>query len=148
MKIDSPIKIRSLVQLFEVLPEKERIMVDVLRQIVIENLPAKCKEKISFNVPFFYGNKGICIIWPASIPRGGFKQGVLLGFWFGNKLEDKDHYLTHGTNKKVFYKIFQSVDNIEEEPIKKLLKEALRIDDLSPLTSVKSKKVAYTKRLR
>ena len=148
MKIESSIKIRSLVQLFEVLPENERIMVDVLRQIVIENLPARCKEKISFNVPFFYGNKGICIIWPASIPRGGFKQGVLLGFWFGNKLEDKDHYLTHSTNKKVFYKIFQSVDNIEEEPIKKLLKEALRIDDLSPLTSVKSKKVAYTKRLR
>ena len=141
-------KIKSLVQLYALLPENERIITDVLRQIIKENLPDYCKEKISYNVPFFYGNKGICIIWPASIPRGGFKQGVLLGFWFGNKLEDKDHYLTHGTNKKVFYKIFQSVDNIEEEPIKKLLKEALRIDDLSPLTSVKSKKVAYTKRLR
>ena len=144
MKIESSIKIRSLVQLFEVLPENERIMVDVLRQIVIENLPARCKEKISFNVPFLYGNKGICIIWPASIPRGGFKQGVLLGFWFGNKLRDKDHYLTHGTNKKVFYKIFQSVDNIEEEPITKLLKEALRIDELHQST-VKPKKVAYGK---
>ena len=144
MKIESSIKIRSLLQLFEVLPENERIMVDVLRQIVIENLPARCKEKISFNVPFFYGNKGICIIWPASIPRGGFKEGVLLGFWFGNKLRDKDHYLTHGTNKKVFYKIFQSVDNIEEEPITKLLKEALRIDELHR-SSVKPKKVAYGK---
>jgi hypothetical protein len=145
MKIESSIKIRSLVQLFEVLPENERIMVDVLRQIVIENLPARCKEKISFNVPFFYGNKGICIIWPASIPRGGFKQGVLLGFWFGNKLKDKDHYLTHGTNKKVFYKIFQSADEIDEEPIAGLLKEALRIDELHPSAYVKQKKVAHAK---
>ena len=55
-------KIRSLVQLYELLPENERIITDVLRQIVIDNLPAYCKEKISYNVPFFYGNKGICII--------------------------------------------------------------------------------------
>jgi hypothetical protein len=142
MKIESSIKIRSLVQLFEVLPENERIMVDVLRQIVIENLPARCKEKISFNVPFFYGNKGICIIWPASIPRGGFKQGVLLGFWFGNKLKDKEHYLTHGTNKKVFYKIFQSADDINEESIVRLLNEALLIDELHQPVHVKPKKRA------
>jgi hypothetical protein len=145
MKIESSIKIRSLVQLFEVLPENERIMVDVLRQIIIENLPARCKEKISFNVPFFYGNKGICIIWPASIPRGGFKQGVLLGFWFGNKLKDKDHYLIHGTNKKVFYKIFQSAEDIEEEPIASLLKEALRIDELHQPVHVKPKKRAHAR---
>jgi hypothetical protein len=145
MKIESSIKIRSLVQLFEALPENERIMVDVLRQIIIENLPARCKEKISFNVPFFYGNRGICIIWPASIPRGGFKQGVLLGFWFGNKLKDKEHYLTHGTNKKVFYKIFQSVEDIEEEPIASLLKEALLIDELHPSTYVKPKKSTHAK---
>ena len=92
-------KIKSLLQLFELLTEEERIIVDVLRQIVLENLPSYCKEKISYNVPFFYGNKGICIIWPATIPRGGVKEGVLLGFWYGNKLDDTDHYLTHGTNK-------------------------------------------------
>ncbi|MEO5942711.1 MAG: hypothetical protein ABIP30_03660 [Ferruginibacter sp.] len=55
-------KIRSVVQLFELLPVEERIITDVLRQIVIENLPAYCKEKISYNVPLFYGNKAICII--------------------------------------------------------------------------------------
>src|SRR6266550_199790 len=87
-----PIKIRSLVELFAILPEDERIIVDVLRQIVIENLPTYCKEKISYNVPFFYGNKGICIIWPSTIPRGGIKKGVLLGFWYGNKLKDANQY--------------------------------------------------------
>ena len=130
MKPGSSIKIRSLVHLFELLPEEERIIVDVLRQIIIETLPGRCKEKISYNVPFFYGNRGICIIWPASIPRGGIKEGVLLGFWYGNKLKDTDHYLTHGTNKQVFYKIYKSAEEIDEEAIVKLLNEAVQLDEL------------------
>lgn len=125
-------KITSLVQLFDRLPEGERIIVDVLRQIISENLPNYCKEKLAFNVPYFYGHKGICIIWPASIPRGGFKQGVLLGFWQGNKLKDEDHYLTHGTNKKVFYKIYKDVEEIDEPAIVKLLTEAVKTDGNSP----------------
>jgi hypothetical protein len=125
---NASIKIKSLLQLFQLLPEEERIIVDVLRQIIQENLPAYCKEKISYNVPFFYGNKGICIIWPSTIPRGGIKEGVLLGFWYGNKLNDADHYLTHGTNKQIFYKIYKSAEEIDEAAIVKLLKEAVRID--------------------
>jgi Domain of unknown function (DU1801) len=120
--------ITSLVQLFDRLPESERIIVDVLRQIIRENLPAYCKEKLAFSVPYFYGNKGICIIWPASIPRGGIKQGVLLGFWRGNELHDEDGYLTRGTNKKVFYKIYRDVEEINEQAIVKLLKEAIAVD--------------------
>ena len=124
------IKIRSVLHLFEVLPEEERIIVDVLRQIILENLPIGCKEKISYNVPFFYGKKGICIVWPASIPQGGIKQGVLLGFWYGNKLNDADNYLTHGTNKQIFYKIYRSAEEIDENAIVKLLKEAVKIDSI------------------
>ncbi len=126
----SPTRIRTLVELFDRLPENERIIVDVLRQIIIENLPPACKEKMAYNVPFFYGKKGICIVWPASIPRGGIKEGVLLGFWQGYKLKDTDHYLTHGSNKKVFYKIFREVEEINVEAIIKLLKEAARVDKL------------------
>ena len=124
-------KIRNLVELFTILPEDERIIVDVLRQIIIETLPDYCKEKISYNVPFFYGNKGICIIWPSTVPRGGIKQGVLLGFWYGNKLNDHDRFLTHGTNKQIFYKIFKTPEEIDEAAIVKLLKEAVRIDGLA-----------------
>ncbi len=124
----SLIKINSLLQLYEILPEEERIITDVLRQVIIENLPATCKEKISYGVPFFYGNKGICIIWPSTIPRGGIKRGVLLGFWYGNRLDDQDNYLIHGTNKQIFYKIFYSVDDINENAIVKLLKVAVKLD--------------------
>ena len=137
MNKSKPIKIRSLLQLFEALNENERIIVDVLRQIIIENLPPYCKEKISYNVPYFFGNKGICIVWPASIPRGGIKEGVLLGFWYGNKLKDSDHYLTHGSNKQIFYKIFYSPDEINEQAIKKLLKEAVKIDGLATKSRLK-----------
>ena len=129
MKSDGFPKINSLLQLFELLPEDERIIVDVLRQIILENLPPSVKEKFAFNVPYFYGKRGICIIWPATIPRGGIKQGVLLGFWQGNKMGDEDNYLTHGTNKKVFYKIYKRVEEIDEAAIVKLLKEAVRIDN-------------------
>jgi hypothetical protein len=130
MTFSHTIKIKSLLQLFELLPENERIIVDVLRQIIIENLPAACREKISFNVPYFYGNRGICIIWPSSIPRGGIKKGVLLGFWYGNKLKDIDDYLIHGTNKQIFYKIYHQPEEINEPAIVKLLKEAIQVDEL------------------
>ena len=121
-------KIKNLVELFSILPENERIIVDVLRQIILEMIPSYCKEKISYNVPFFYGNKGICIIWPSTVPKGGIKKGVLLGFWYGNKLKDNDHFLTHGTNKQIFYKIYLTPDEIDDRPIKKLLREAIKLD--------------------
>ena len=123
-----PVKICSLVQLYEILPEHERLMVDVLRQIVRENLPTTCKEKIAYNGPFFHGRKGICIIWPATVPRGGIKEGVLFGFWYGCKLKDVDRYLTHGTNKQVFYKIYRTAEEINESALVKLLREAIRMD--------------------
>jgi hypothetical protein len=124
-------KIKSILQLYDALPEHERIIVDVLRAIVTEQLPAYCKEKISYQVPFFYGHKGICIIWPSAVPRGGIKKGVLLGFWYGNKLADADNYLTHGTNKQIFYKIYNDVEEIDEKSVVKLLKEAVKLDEES-----------------
>ena len=127
----SAMKINSLVELYAILPEGEKLIVDVLRQLIRETLPDYCREKISYNVPFFYGNKGICIVWPATVPRGGIKKGVLLGFWYGNRLNDPDHYLSRGTNKQIFYKIFDSVEEIDDRPIKRLLNEALKLDRTS-----------------
>jgi len=121
-------KIRSLSQLYDLLPEEELLIVDVLRQLIISTLPSNCKEKISYSVPYFHGNKGICIVWPATIPRGGIKSGVLLGFWYGNKLKDEDRYLTHGTNKQIFYKIYHSVEEIDVDAVAKLLEEAVELD--------------------
>jgi len=58
------------------------------------------------------------------------KEWVLLGFWQGHKLEDEDQYLDHGTNKKIYYKIYQTVNQIDESAIVKLLKEAIILDNI------------------
>lgn len=121
-------KFRSMGEFWDYLPEDEREIVDVLRQIVVENLPPYHVEKFAYNVPNYYGKRRICLIWPASVPRGGFKTGVLLGFFQGHRLVDADNYLTHGTNKVVFYKIYRSVDEINERAIVKLLHEAVELD--------------------
>ena len=128
MSFQNGIKFRSLVEFWDYLPREERIITDVLRQIVLETLPAYCKEKLTYNVPFYYGKRRICLIWPAAVPWGGIKSGVLLGFCQGNKLKDKDHYLTHGTNKQIYYKIYHSADEIDTDAIIGLLKEALELD--------------------
>jgi len=60
--------------------------------------------------------------------RAWNQKGVLFGPLVRIGLNDVDKYLTHGTNKKVFYKIFQTVEDIDERAIVKLLKEAVRLD--------------------
>mgnify|MGYP001394472175 CR=1 FL=1 len=121
-------KFQSLIELYEFLPEEEALLTDILRQITIETLNGYGKEKLSYNVPFFYGNKSICLIFPASIPRSGIKSGILFGFWYGNRLKDANNYLKHGTNKQIFYKIYQSVDEIDITALKEVIKEAIELD--------------------
>lgn len=122
------IKFRSIIEFFEFLPKDEALLVDVLRQITLEALNGYGKEKLSYNVPFFYGNKSICLIFPSSVPRSGVKKGVLFGFWYGNQLNDANNYLTHGTNKQIFYKVYQSADEIDIPALTTLIKEAVELD--------------------
>jgi hypothetical protein len=129
MSFQKGIKFKSLLEFWEYIPEEERIIVDVLRQIVLKHLPSYCKEKLSYNVPCYYGKRRICLIWPGSVPWGGIRDGVLFGFCYGNRLKDPNNYLTHGTNKQVFYKIFHSTDEIDYDAIVALLKEAVEVDN-------------------
>ncbi len=130
MKIQKNINFKSPLEFWEYLPEDERIIADVLRQIILEGLPAYCKEKLSYNVPFFYGKRRICMIWPASIPWGGIKSGVLFGLCQENKLIDVNNFLTHGTNKQVFYKIYHSPQEIDYDAIVSIIQEAVEVDKL------------------
>jgi hypothetical protein len=123
-------KFHSLAELWSFLPDQERIITDILRQIITENLSKNYKEKLAWNVPCYYVNRMICIIWPASIPGGGVKEGVLLGFSQGFRLKDRHKYLERGTNKKIYYKIIKSVDDIDIAAITDLMKEALKLDGI------------------
>ena len=128
MSFQNGIKFRSMLEFWEWLPEDERIITDVLRGIVIDHLPVDCEEKLTNNVPYFFGKRRICMIWPASIPGGGIKKGVLFGFSYGNRLKDHGNYLDHGKNKRIFYKIYQSPEDIDEAAIIVLLKDAMEVD--------------------
>lgn len=129
MSLHNRIKFTSLLEFWEYLPVDERVITDILRQIVLETLPLYCKEKLTYNVPFFYGKRRICVIWPASVPGGGVTNGVLFGFCQGNKLSDKNCYLIRGNNKQIYYKIFRSAGEIEIDAITTLLKEAVQLDN-------------------
>jgi hypothetical protein len=127
MSYQNGLKFRSFIEFWEYLNPEERMVTDVLRQIVIGQLPSAI-EKLTNNVPYYFGKKRICLIWPASIPGGGVRKGVLFGFCKGNQLRDQHHYLDHGKNKRIFYKIFQSVDQIDYDALVSLLNEAMEVD--------------------
>lgn len=122
----------SIPALYDLLPGHEKIIVDMLRQLIREHLPAFCREKLSYGVPLFYGHRSICIIWPSTIPRGGIREGVLLGFWYGSKINDEDNYLVHGTNKQVYYRVYRTPEEIDADAIIKLLGEAVKFDAHHP----------------
>ncbi|MGZ5302557.1 MAG: DUF1801 domain-containing protein [Bacteroidia bacterium] len=102
---------RNVQEFLDYLPENEREIKQKLREIILDCLP-NCKEKLSFNVPFYSINKSVCFIWPASVLWGNKKnyEGVRLGFSYGSLMQDKDNYLDKGNRKQVSYKDFLHVD--------------------------------------
>lgn len=121
-------KIKTVDQLYALLPEDQLIITDIVRGIVLDASQGYLREKISFQVPYFFNKKGIAIIWPATIPRGGIKSGVLFGMWYGNRLSSLQNYLIKGENKQIFYKVIHRVDEINEKAIKKLIQEGIELD--------------------
>lgn len=118
----------NLDQFLDYLPEDQKEMVDLLRPIFIEALPG-CKEKLSFNVPFYGRNKNISYIWPGAVPWGKKRPpGVSIGFIQGYLLPDEEEYLDKGNRKFVRTKTFLQPNDIDEEILRFFLSEALEID--------------------
>ena len=119
---------RNVEEFLDYLPDHERKMVDLLREIIFECIP-ECKEKLSYNVPYFSRYSRICFIWPASIPWGKVKMnGVQLGFCKGYLLQDEFGYLEKGNRKQVFSKTFFNIKDINEDLLKAYLFDAVEID--------------------
>ena len=113
------------------LPGHERKMVDTLRRIVMECIP-DAKEKLAYNVPYYYRHSRICFIWPASVPWGNVKlNGVQLGFCRGNLLQDSIGFLEKGTRKQVYTKTYTDVKTIREDEdlIRAFLFDAIEVDE-------------------
>jgi uncharacterized protein YdhG (YjbR/CyaY superfamily) len=111
------------------LPADERRIVDKLRKIVMDCMP-HCKEKLAYNVPFYYVHSRICFIWPASVAWGNVKnKGVQFGFCKGYLMTDDLNYLDKGNRKEMYFKSFYSVKEIDTELLKNYIFEAMFVDE-------------------
>jgi hypothetical protein len=125
MKANTP---DNLDELYESLPEEERLIAMVLRELIFEALP-DIREKKSYGAPFYFGKKMICYVWPASITWGGKRQGegVTLGFSQAKKLKH-GNFLNFGTRKSIGSHVFRRAEEIEVEKVVGLLKSAWEVD--------------------
>jgi hypothetical protein len=73
------VKFRNLAEFNNALPDHELEIVELLRESIHTIIP-DIRERLAYNVPFFYRRSRVCFIWPASIPWGGITSGVSLGF--------------------------------------------------------------------
>ncbi|MEI6947571.1 DUF1801 domain-containing protein [Paraflavisolibacter sp. H34] len=132
------VNFQSVNEFLHYLPEEELVMVELLRELTLECIPG-VKEKLAYNVPFYYRYSRICFIWPGSVPWGkNTKPGVEFGFCKGHLLSDPG-YLNKGTRKEVYIKTFFTPKEIDRPALRQLLYEAVLIDE----ETRKSKNVKY-----
>ncbi|WP_020569256.1 DUF1801 domain-containing protein [Neolewinella persica] len=128
MKANTP---DNLDELYERLPEEERLVASVLRALIFETLP-DIREKKSYGAPFYFGTKAICYVWPASITWGGKRQGkgVTLGFNQAKKLNHSG-FLDFGSRKNIGSHVFLTAEEIDVKRVVELLKSAWEVDQSS-----------------
>lgn len=119
---------RSTDELIEYIPDNEKNIFLFLQKLVLSNLP-HATEKLSYNVPFYYGKKRICFLWPGSVPWGKHPfQGVQMGFCYGSLIQILPPYFDLGTRKQVSLKTFTTLHEIDSGQIRSYLWEASEID--------------------
>jgi hypothetical protein len=118
----------NLDELYDGLPEEERLIAAVLRELIFETLP-DIREKKSYGAPFYFGKKMICYVWPGSITWGGKQQGegVTLGFSQAKTL-NHGGFLAFGNRKSIGSHAFKTAEEIDVERVVDLLKSAWEVD--------------------
>jgi len=123
------VSFKNLDDLFAFLPKDELKLLLHLRTIIFDCIP-DCKEKLSYNVPYYKKNSNICFLWPASITWGNIKQKgtIRLGFTKGYLMRDEINFLEKGERKQVFWKDYNSISDIDIDLLKTYLFEAIEVD--------------------
>lgn len=107
-------KFQSYVEFYDFLTPEHQQITSLLKDIILDTIP-DVKEKLSWNVPFFYKKKTICYVWPGSVPWGKkTSEGVTLGFNQGHLL-DHQGYLEAGNRKQIHNKVFYSIEEVERD---------------------------------
>ncbi|WP_413999207.1 DUF1801 domain-containing protein [Flavobacterium sp. W1B] len=118
------VQFKSLEEFFDYLPEDELEIVLFLRKIILECV-VDHKEKLAYNVPFYYRHSRICYIWPTSVPWGKVEKGVAIGFCKGASFLDE----TFETTQFISKQMFTSVNEIDVSFLKQKIHEAILIDE-------------------
>jgi hypothetical protein len=124
MENPQQIAFKTIDEFLNHLPEKELEIVLFLRKIILECMP-DLKEKLAYDVPFYYRHSKICYIWPASIPWDKVKSGVGIGFCKGKSLLDQTFETTTFSSKS----LFSSIQDIDVVALKQQLHDAILIDE-------------------
>jgi hypothetical protein len=118
------ITFNTLAELLDYLGEEQREVVLFLREIILECIP-NCKEKLAYNVPFFYGHSRICYLWPAAVPGGEVAKGVAIGFCKNDSFLDATFETTPFASKSVF----STVSAIDVALLRQQIYQAVLIDN-------------------
>jgi hypothetical protein len=124
MENPQEINFKSLDQFLDYLPEEELEIVAFLRKLVLECMP-DCKERLAYNVPFYYRHSKICYIWPASIPWAKVRTGVGIGFCKGTSFLDETFETITFSSRSLFL----SINEIDVVALKQQICEAILIDE-------------------
>lgn len=121
---------KTVENLITELPPHEAEMMKALGGIILSCSP-HITQKLTYNVPFFYGHSRICYTWPSSIPWGKVpKNGVLLGMCRGHLLSNEQGILEMEGRKEVVSVTFFSPSEINEGIIREIINEAIIIDEM------------------
>ncbi|SEA90362.1 protein of unknown function (DU1801) [Flavobacterium gillisiae] len=124
MENPQEIELTSIQEFLDYLPEEELEIVLFLRKIVLECMP-DCKERLAYNVPFYYRHSKICYIWPASIPWEKVNNGVGIGFCKDASLLDETFETISFSSKS----LFSSISEIDVDSLKQQIYQAISIDE-------------------
>jgi hypothetical protein len=118
----------SIDEFLEFLPADQLELTQYLRKMVFDCVP-DVEERLSFNVPYYFGNAGMFFIWPGAVGWGKKTYaGVRFGFQSGYLMQDEIGYLDRGTRKQIFWKDFLSLAEIDNDILRAYIFEAVEID--------------------
>ena len=124
---------RDVQEFIEGLAADERIIVKRLRHLILDTDP-RIVEKLSYGVPYFFRNRRLFFLWPAStFPDSAAKKTnapkVTIGFCYGNLLSNDQGLLQKGKRKQVFTIPVNTVADIKEALLREIVNEAIIADN-------------------
>ena len=102
---------------------ENRTMVMLVLHELLSSIPGiTCR--ISYNIPFYYRNKGICYLNPVK------KDGVELAFIHGLQLSNSQGLLQHKGRKQIAGVTFHFIEEVPFHQLTGIIQEAILLDDM------------------